>query len=274
MRHLLLIGNGYVGQLAAKLFREAGWKVTTVSRGGSGDQIADVSSYSSLVNLAERIDPPTHVLHCASASGGGEDVYQAVYLQGCQNLVRVFPRTHKLFTSSTSVYSQQNGELVCESSAVNPKRITGRILLDAESTILSVGGTVARLAGIYGPGKSYLLRRFLAGQSVLEQEGQRIVNYIHQLDAARACLHLFTDCQQSCGEVFNVCDSHPKSQLETYQELSEVFSLPLPESGPRAEFGKRGWSNKAVSNAKLLASGWSPKFPSFTAAAQGIAATL
>ena len=59
-----------------------------------------------------------------------------------------------LFTSSTSVYSQRDGSWVTEESETKPARETGRILLETEKLVLERGGMVARLAGIYGPGRS------------------------------------------------------------------------------------------------------------------------
>ena len=273
MKHLLLIGHGFVGKVASKLFRENGWQVTTVSRGGSCDEIADVSSLESLSILAQRIVPPTHILHCASASGGGEDSYRKVYLDGCQNLIKMFPAIPILFTSSTSVYPQVDGSVVSEESSTVLGRETGKILLESEAAVLANGGIVARLAGIYGNGRSYLLRRYLAGEAVMEDQGQRILNHIHHYDAASAILWLLNRAN-TCGEIFNVCDSQPMSQKETYEGLDKLFNRGMPGSAPRNVNSKRGWSHKAVSNGKLLAMGWIPKYPNFLGAAQEVTKSL
>ena len=45
-----------------------------------------------------------------------------------------------------------------------------------------------------------------------------------------------------------------------------TFFNPLPPSGNVKSSGKRGRSNKRVSNAKLRAFGWSPQFPTFAEA--------
>ncbi|MFN5578937.1 MAG: hypothetical protein ACK49X_04885, partial [Akkermansiaceae bacterium] len=59
-------------------------------------------------------------------------------------------------------------------------------------------------------------------------------------------------------------------QLEVYQGLAKIFSKPLPPSGPRDLNRKRGWTHKQVSNAKLKATGWQPKYPSFLDAVEGL----
>lgn len=266
MKHLLLAGNGFVGRVTAQLFRENGWKVTTLSRSGAGDEVADISSLESLRELSGRIDSPTHIVHCASASGGGEDAYRAVYLNGVQNLQQVFPSAKLLFTSSTSVYPQVDGSLVTEESPTELDRETGKILLAAEKLVLASGGYVARLAGVYGNGRSYLLRRFIAGEGTMEEDGSRLLNHTHNEDAASGILFLLEN--DSEAGIYNICDSTPRSQKETYELLSEKFNQAMPASVPRNLQSKRGWSHKAVSNAKIRSLGWQPKYPSLIHAAK------
>jgi len=265
---LLLIGYGYLGREVARVFRDAGWEVVPVSLSGGDDSIAcDVADPESVKQL-----PATDfIVHCAASGRGGGDAYQRVYVDGCRNLARAFPGVPLLFTSSTSVYGQTDGSIVTEESPAIPDRETGRLLLDAENLTLAANGIVARLAGIYGPGRSVILKKFLSGEAVVEEDGRRFLNQIHRDDAARAILHLATIGSRG---VFNVSDSTPLSQLTCYQALSDLFSRPLPPSGPRDLNRKRGWTHKQVSNAKLRATGWQPDFPSFPDAAEGIASTL
>lgn len=265
---LILIGHGYLGQAVARVFREGGWEVTPVSlSGGDGSLSCDVGDPAAVKSLPG----PDFIVHCAASGRGGAEAYQHVYVNGCRNLTARFPGVPLLFTSSTSVYAQTDGSLVTEESPAIPDRETGRLLLDAERITVGAGGIVARLSGIYGPGRSVILKKFLSGEAVIEEDGRRFLNQIHRDDAARAIFHLATT--RATG-VFNVSDSTPLSQLACYQALSEIFSRPLPPSGPRDLNRKRGWTHKQVSNAKLRATGWQPEFPSFLAAAEGIALTL
>jgi nucleoside-diphosphate-sugar epimerase len=265
---LLLIGNGYLGQAVTREFRENGWEVTPVSlSGGEGSIACDVGDPEAVAKL-----PPTDfIVHCAASGRGGAVAYQHVYVDGCRNLAEKFPGTPLLFTSSTSVYAQTDGSIVTEDSPAIPDRETGKLLLEAERITLAAGGIVARLSGIYGPGRSVILKKFLSGEAVIEEDGRRFLNQIHRDDAARAILHLAI---KRANGIFNVSDSKPLSQLGCYEKLAEIFSRPLPPSGPRDLNRKRGWTHKRVSNGKLMATGWQPKFPSFTAAAGAVAETL
>ncbi len=266
---LLLIGYGYLGREIARVFRADGWEVAAASLSGGDDSLAcDVGDPESVASLPSA----DFIIHCAASGRGGEDAYRHVYRDGCANLTRAFPGTPLLFTSSTSVYAQTDGSVVTEESPAIPERETGRLLLEAERITLENGGTVARLAGIYGPGRSVILKKFLTGVAVVEEDGRRFLNQIHRDDAASSIHHLAT--RHPGGGIFNISDSHPLSQLECYQALSDLFGKPLPPAGPRDLNRKRGWTHKQVSNQKIRATGWKPRYPSFLTAAEEISTTL
>jgi nucleoside-diphosphate-sugar epimerase len=273
--HLLLCGHGYLGQAISRDFLASGWAVTALSRSGDDGSLAcDLSSATDVASLEV---VPDFIIHCASSGRGGAEAYRAVYLDGCRHLLDRFPGIPLLYTSSTSVYAQTDGSVVTEESPALPDRETGTILRETEDLVLSNGGIITRLSGIYGPGRSVILKKFLSGEAVIEEDGRRFLNQIHRDDAAAAILHLASSPQlpdSNARLLFNLSDSHPLSQLETYQALSRNFHRPLPPTGPRDPDRKRGWTHKQVSNAKLRATGWEPHFPCFLDAAESIAPTL
>lgn len=266
---LLLVGHGYLGEALARRFRQGGWEVIATSLSGGADSVAcDVSDPQAVEALMD-VDA---VVHCAaSGRGGGAEAYQRVYVDGCRHLIERYVGKRILFTSSSSVYGQTDGSVVTEQSPAEPDRETGRLLREAESLVMDAGGVVARLSGIYGPGRSVILKKFLNGEAVIEEDGRRLLNQIHRDDAAEAIFQLIA--QSACG-VFNVCDSQPLTQLECYKALSEMFHRPLPPTGPRDLNRKRGWTHKKVSNAKLCSTGWKPQFPCFLDAAPAVAKSL
>lgn len=265
MPSLLLVGYGYLGQAIAQRARAAEWSVIPVSLSGGETSLAcDVADPTAVAELPE-VDA---IVHCAASGRGGAEAYQRVYVDGCRHLIQRYPGKPLLFTSSTSVYHQTDGSTVDETSPCCPDRATGLLLLEAESLVLAANGIVARLAGIYGPGRSVLLRKFLANEAVIEEDGRRLLNQIHRDDAAQAVVHLLAQ-PTARGGCYNVSDSHPLTQLECYQALASRFDAPLPPTGPRDLNRKRGWTHKRVSNAKLCATGWQPKFPCFLDAIDG-----
>jgi nucleoside-diphosphate-sugar epimerase len=272
VRNLLVCGHGYLGQAISRDFLAAGWNVTALSRSGDDGSLAcDLSSKEDVASLAVK---PDFIIHCASSGRGGAEAYRAVYLGGCRHLLDRFTGVPLLFTSSTSVYAQIDGSEVTEESPAEPDRETGKILRETEELVLSHGGLVTRLSGIYGPHRSVILKKFLSGEAVIEEDGRRYLNQIHRDDAAAAILCLSSPLSTLHSQLYNLSDSTPLTQRECYESLSSIFTRPLPPSGPRDPDRKRGWTHKRVSNAKLRALGWEPRFPSFLNAAESIAPTL
>jgi nucleoside-diphosphate-sugar epimerase len=177
-----------------------------------------------------------------------------------RNLLDALGPKLPLFTSSTSVYAQTDGSLVTEESPADPSRETGLLLRETEELVLSHGGIVTRLAGIYGRGRSVLLKKFFTGEAVIEGDGRRWVNQIHRDDIASA-LHVLI--RRGMPGIYNVSDNTPMTQREIYEWLATRHGMPLPPSGPIDPNRKRGWTSKRVSNLKLRAFDWAPKFPSF-----------
>jgi nucleoside-diphosphate-sugar epimerase len=273
MRRLIIVGCGFLGKAAALLFRSRGWEVLPVTNTetsaaelcaqGWEARATDVSKVEEVRALQRMAGPLTAWLHCASSGGGGTDAYDKVYRQGVENLLAAFPGARALFTSSTSVYGQVDGSVVTESSPAEPARETGRILLAAESEVLRRGGVVLRLAGLYGPGRSVLLRKFLSGEARLEAGGERWINQIHRDDAA-AAWYFLADHGETRG-IFNGADSRPMRQREIYGEMAARLERELPAAAAADLQRKRGWTSKRVSNEKLRGLGWGPHFPDYFA---------
>ena len=210
--------------------------------------------------VAERPETFDAVVHCASSRGGGVESYLQIYLNGARNLLDRFEKM--LFTSSTSVYAQRDSSWVTEESETKPVRETGRVLIETEKLVLSRGGTVVRLAGIYGPGRSALLSKFLAGTATIDPEEDRFVNQVHRDDIASGLLVLVNGEWQGT-QIYNVVDDQPMLQTNCYRWLAQRLNRPLPPIRELTEQRKRGDSNKRVSNAKLRHLGWVPRYPTF-----------
>ena len=268
MPHILIAGCGYVGSATADLFHTAGWEVEGWTH--SGDSASQLSAKPYPVRAVDITDrEAVHgvgrtfnaIIHCASTGGGGAESYRRIYFYGAKNLIQILQPNRFIFTSSTSVYAQTNGEWVDEDSAAQPQHETGKILRETEEFVRQSGGIAARLAGIYGPGRSALLRKFLTGEARLENDGERYQNQAHRDDIATALLHL-AKLPNDPGLV-NVTDDEPLTQRECYEWLAAKLQRPVPPPVKRAGERKRGASNKRVSNRRLRALGWEPKFPTF-----------
>lgn len=271
---ILLIGCGYIGERVADLLHDHGLPVTAITHStGSAEKLriikpypilcADVGDPKSLHDLASQLPAaPARILHCASSNRGGPGQYQRVFVEGCEHLIQQFPNAHLLFTSSTSVYPQLDGSEITESSPAEPSARTSQLLRQAENLVLQNQGTVARLAGLYGPHRSFVLKQFLEGSASIEgNHGQgRCLNQIHREDAARALVHLL---QLGEAGIFNVVDQHPITQRDCYLQLQTLFPLPLPPATEPNHQRKRPWTHKHVSSAKLQSTGFTWIYPSY-----------
>jgi nucleoside-diphosphate-sugar epimerase len=263
MPRVLIAGCGYIGSAAAKLFAEEGWEVIGWTRSAqSAERIGggtislgavDITDLETVRRNAFAVDV---VVHCASS---GNDSYLHVYHDGAANLAACFPGARIMFTSSTSVYSQRDGSFVTEESAAEPDSANAQILRQAEKIVLDNDGIVLRVAGIYGPGRSFMLRSVMNGTAVISD---RLVNQAHRDDVASAIFSLARCRALDPPRIFNVVDDVPASRAEILDWLSARMGVPLSNL-PATSETKRGRSNKRVSNAKLRALGWVPAYPNY-----------
>src|SRR5215475_8317499 len=270
MPRILIAGCGYVGEATADLFHSAGWKVegwvhssesaARLSVKPYSIQVIDVSRHADVRKYAGAFDA---VIHCVSSRGRDVEAYCQIYLEGARYLLETFPKAKILFTSSTSAYAQRDGSWVTEESETKPLRETSRILLEVEKLILEKNGIVARLAGIYGPGRSALLTKFVNGTATIAPSNDRFVNQVHRDDIASALFLLLTREALTSGQIYNVSDDQPLLQSASYGWLAQRLNRPLPPIRKSEQPRKRGDTNKRVSNAKLRRLGWTPDYPTF-----------
>jgi nucleoside-diphosphate-sugar epimerase len=265
---VVIAGCGFLGEAAADLFSNIGWDVLGLcARPQSAARLVGKPYEVRAVDITKRDSLSADwrgaeaLIHCAGPDRATPGVYRSLFVDGLSNILAAIEPRRALITGSTSVYAQVDGGWVSETSETKPDRETGRILLEAESIVLAFGGFAARLSGLYGPGRSVLMRKFLSGDALLEGDGLRWINQIHRDDAAKAIVHLVVN--PATPGVYNVSDGTPATQFEVYSWLGDYFCRPLPGRGEPDLNRKRGWTNKRVSNEKLRATGWRPAFPSY-----------
>jgi shikimate kinase/nucleoside-diphosphate-sugar epimerase len=271
----LIVGCGMVGERLADGLHAQGHEVIGLTHHESSAQrlaslkpwlvgACDITDAAQVAALAQRHGPIDGWVHCASSGRGGAEAYEAVYFRGQQHLFEHFPGAHAVYAGSTSVYDQVDGSWVDEQSWAEPVRPTGQWLRRSENLALEAGGGVVRLGGLYGPGRSHLLKNFLLGQGGLEVTAEapdgRYLNVIHVQDAANALAHVL---QLRLRGIFNAVDTSPTLQRECLQRLVTLFGGRLPAEVPADGGRKRGWSHKRVSSQKLRSTGWTPLYGSY-----------
>jgi nucleoside-diphosphate-sugar epimerase len=261
----LIVGCGYVGlPLGAELVRQD-HEVFGLRRSGANELkaagiqplVADITKPETLAKLPQDFD---WVVNCAASGGSSADDYRKLYLEGNRNLIAWLadsPPEKFVYTSSTSVYGQNDGSIVKETSPAGPVAETAMVLIKAEKSLLAavadrkVPAVILRVAGIYGPGRGHWFRQFLRGEARIEGDGSRWLNMIHRNDVV-GCIIAALERGKS-GEIYNAVDDEPVTQSKFFEWLAAELNRPLPPRIPaEAEIQrKRGVTNKRVNNAKL-----------------------
>ncbi len=271
MAKILIVGCGYVGTALAKsLLKESRHEVWGLRR-------QDVSSiehprFHTITcdvndsDLREQIPASiSHVVYCVGAKSRDPDRYRHAYCTGLTHVIEALhairaPVERLIFTSSTAVYAQCEGEGVDEDSSADPITWNGKILKEAETIALESGfsSVVLRLAGIYGPTRTSFMQKVLRGEA---SSSAAYTNRIHRDDCAGALSHLlFLDSPEFC---YLGVDEEPATRLEVTHWLRNAMQQRgLRAAEPRHE-EKTMSLNKQCSSVRLRHSGYCFRFPSY-----------
>ena len=286
----LIVGCGYVGlPLGAELarrghevfgLRRSALAAAEMKAAGITPLPADITQPETLTGLPRGFD---WVVNCSASGGGGADDYRKIYLAGNRNLISWLadsPPKKFVYTSSTSVYAQNDGSVVTENSPAEPETDTAKVLVETEKLLLDAAhgsrgrsphqpkfpAVVLRVAGIYGPGRGHFFKSFLRGEARIEGDGARWLNMIHRDDLIGVIIAALE--RGAAGEIYNAADNAAPGQLEFFAWLAAELKRPLPpKTAADAEvWRRRGVTNKRVDNAKLRAElKYEFQFPDFRA---------
>ncbi|MDX1625871.1 MAG: SDR family oxidoreductase [Wenzhouxiangellaceae bacterium] len=269
MSRLLLAGCGDLGRRLAGRLGD-GHEVHGLRRrterldAGIRPLRADLGDPASLEAAAGEWDA---VVYTATPAERTEEAYRATYVEGLENLLRRVDAGRLVYVSSTAVYGQDEGQRVDEDSPTEPSAFNGRILLEGERRAIEAGGVVVRFAGIYGPGRDYLLRKLRRGPVQCRRHPPVWTNRIHADDCAAVLEHLLG--LEDPAPVWVASDGHPAPRWEVLDWLARRIGAPgpvEPDDAPGAE-----GQGKRVEAARLLATGLALQYPDYRA---GYAALL
>lgn len=267
----LILGCGDIGIGLGQRLKSVGQRVVGVRRNvqaladsGLEAAAADLTDPATLTAL-----PDADVLiYVASADRFEEEAYRAAYAEGLRAVLAEFGARKKaprrvFFVSSTSVYPQQAGEEVDEASPAEPTGFAGMLIREAEQALFdhALPGTAVRFSGIYGPGRDRLIRQVSEGRIAPESPAM-YSNRIHRDDCVGVLAHLVE--RELGGEEVEAlylasdCEPAPLHEVMSWLarqlkvEATEIIQSPL-----------RRRASKRCSNARLLASGYAFRYPSY-----------
>lgn len=285
----LIAGCGYTGRrLAARLLADGVEVVGTVREpnGASGLEAAGIrpliieADDPGSVVMLEKVAPDVCFFLIPPAPLAEDPA--AARLSRLVEALRRAPLECFVYASSTGVYGDVGDETVSESTVPQPASAKGEARLTAERKLLELGWwldsrpRIARIAGIYGPGRTL-------GPAIREGRYQLITgretwsSRIHVEDLVTALIAIWR--AGASGRIYNVCDDEPHLSSEYARLTASLLDLDLleiSEDGARALYDPdrlaRVLASRRVSNRRLRGElGVRLAYPSFR---EGLPAAL
>lgn len=287
-KQLIVLGAGYTGKrvLDAVLTKLPDWSLLATSR--SPDLLSDFHArgvhtakldlldglQDDLASLTPHVHRGAWVIYSApTLYRTYEPARHVEPLQGVLAWARKVGCKGVIYLSSTSVYGDYQGEWVEEQSERRPTSALGKMRRDLEDVLLGWSGDVlthmyvARIVGIYGPGRT--LADYIAkGRYRLIDGGQKITNRVHVDDLVSALLAMLERGQPG-HRVYNICDGNPLPVKDLVELLVRDYGVAHPEActleayaEARGENVAARWKNSyRCTNERLRTElGWQPQY--------------
>jgi nucleoside-diphosphate-sugar epimerase len=275
-----ILGCGYVGlELARQLqpahdvvgVRRSEAGLAAVADTGADAVQADVTDAASLATVPD-VDA---VVFAASSGGRDAEAARSVYVEGLRTVVETFgsredPPERLLYTSSTGVYGDHDGDWVDETTPLSPQTEKTRVLAEADRLARELPpeygtcGGVVRFAGLYGPDR-YRLDRYLEGPVT-----DGYLNMIHREDAAGVLRFMLAETDATLALAV---DDEPVDRWTFADWLADACGVDRPpkrttaerlEAGDLSEAAaRRVRTSKRCSNDRLCALGYEFRYPTF-----------
>ena len=275
MSKVFIFGCGYLGLHLVDALHAQGFTVGALTKNPSTVEQLRGKGFCEVIESRLELDDwhkkitsdYTHVVNCVSSAGNGLSGYRSSYYDGQASIVR-WARSLSIerfiYTSSTSVYSKDNGSWVDE--GVDSLGVewtgseTGAILREAESMIEGKQSVfknhyILRLSGIYGPRRHYLLNQLRSGKGI-QGSGESYMNMIHVADIVGVVLRLIQSEKPFESGIYNLSDNQPTPKNEVANWLAQeaglgkpVFNANTPTERQRVR--KTRSKNRRISNEKL-----------------------
>ena len=258
----LVVGCGYLGERVARRWLTAGDRVVAVTRRPA--RAAELRSLGIDAVVADVTASDPGWPRAAAAPAGFSTVFWAVGFDRSAaaaprdvhvtGLARLLDSLHGaprvILSSSTGVWGDEAGDVVCEDTPVHPRREAGRVLLEAEATLRGHHhgpGTTLRFAGLYGPRRLPRLDDLRAGRP-LAVDPDSWLNLVHVDDAAAVVCAVAA--AEAPGSLYVVSDGRPIRRREWYGRLADLAGTPPPIWNPAASRARGG--DKRVDPSRLF----------------------
>ena len=283
-RALITGGAGYLGSVLAEVLLDEGYSVTVFDslmykqtsllhlcdnknfKFVKGDVTNKKSLLPQIINHDVII--PLAAIVGAPACDANKDLATAVNYEQIRFIVDNLREDQKLVMPNTNSQYGSSTEVITEQSPFNPLSHYAITKCNAEEYIMDWGnGICLRLATVFGSSprmrtdllvNDFVYKTITEGCLVLFQSKFKR-NYIHVRDIAYTFMHCIKNYDVLNGEVFNVGLSDANlNKMELATKIKEYFpKLVIIENEFSTDIDNR---NYIVSNDKLEATGWKPRY--------------
>ncbi len=220
----------------------------------------DYTNLDSLVEAASL--KPDVVIFTPVPSSRDLEGYRLGYAQAARNICEAGVLTYAeraIFVSSTRVYAEKTGGWVTEDSPLAGGDPYVDALLDGEASFRRhATTTVLRPSGLYDGARPIMLKPILEG--LKSQLGTGYTNRIHREDVAGVLAHLI-DLHIKGARIPSTLSLNDNEPVKTADLEAWCFEQLGREPTGERENQPRG--NRRISNAKLLATGFQLRYPTF-----------
>lgn len=251
MKRCLVTGaSGFVGGHVAERLIAEGWKVRTVVRPSSKQDLlkqwgvelveGDLTDDATLKRACEGIDA---VVHVAAKVGewGPLDEYRRVNVEGLKQLIAACPPNLERFVliSSLGVYPARDHDGTDESCPLPEKHIDGYTQSKAEADRVAIEHqkktgfplVILRPGFVYGPRDRTVLPRILKnlkrGMVTYFASPQKKLNQVYVGNIADAVV-LALNNPKAVGGVYNIRDEELVTKEHFFNTVADLVDLPRP----------------------------------------------
>ncbi len=249
-KHIVIAGCGYIGEQLAMRELESGNQITVIVRRteraegliqkGLDVVIADFDQplAPAVINLQNvwlyyLVPPPAK---------GVKDTRMRNFVAALARDKTNAQPERAVLISTTGVYGNCEGSWVTEERPVAPQVDRARRRVDAEQVFTSwmqsteTVAVILRVPGIYGPDR-LPRKRLQSGAPVLSEAESPWSNRIHAVDLVRSCMAAMR--HDSPAAVYNICDGHPSTMTDYFNQVADYLGLDRPPVISRAQASKQ-----------------------------------
>ena len=248
----VIIGIGYLGLKLANELLSLGYNVFGTTRDTEKKNFITKNGFFPILwdkNASDEIEKinPKLIISTVAPNEIGDQIidYISDYLNSYEGWLG--------YISATSVYGK-NKKIFDEHCKCFPNTIRGKRRLKAENSWSVFGSEIFRVAGIYGPEKSFF-QKLKNKQFQLIKKENHVFNRIHIDDLVGIILKCIGKPKKH--RIVNVSDGNPCSQIDFYKYASKISNFDLPEiiaieEASLSDMAKSFWKSSKIVKSKII----------------------